>query len=46
LTDVAVVGIIVQHGWHTVLAQGSGASLGMLLSVYIHNRFVGENNGD
>ena len=44
LTDVAVVGIIVQHGWHTVLAQGSGASFGMLASVYIHNKFVGENN--
>lgn len=40
LTDVAVVGIIVEHGWNTVLAQGSGASLGMLLSVYIHNRWV------
>ncbi len=40
LTDVAVVGIIVQHGWHTVLAQGSGAALGMLTSIYIHNRWV------
>jgi len=43
LTDVAVVGIIVEHGWGTVLAQGTGAALGMLASVYIHNRFVGEN---
>ena len=40
LTDVAVVGIIVEHGWNTVLAQGSGAALGMLASVYIHNRWV------
>ena len=44
LTDVAVVSIIVEHGWNTVLAQGTGAALGMLASVYIHNRFVGENN--
>jgi len=43
LTDVAVVSIIVEHGWNTVLAQGTGAALGMLASVYIHNRFVGEN---
>lgn len=40
LTDVAVVGIIVEHGWGTVLAQGTGAALGMLASVYIHNRWV------
>ena len=40
LTDVAVVSIIVEHGWNTVLAQGSGASFGMLASVYIHNRWV------
>ena len=40
LTDVAVVSIIVEHGWNTVLAQGSGAALGMLTSVYIHNRWV------
>jgi len=40
LTDVAVVSIIVEHGWNTVLAQGSGAALGMLASVYIHNRWV------
>ena len=40
LTDVAVVSIIVEHGWGTVLAQGSGAALGMLASVYIHNRWV------
>ena len=46
LTDVAVVGIIVQHGWHAVLAQGTGAALGMLASVYIHNRFVGGDNGN
>lgn len=40
LTDVAVVSIIVEHGWNTVLAQGSGAALGMLTSIYIHNRWV------
>jgi hypothetical protein len=40
LTDVAVVSIIVEHGWNTVVAQGSGAALGMLTSVYIHNRWV------
>lgn len=40
LTDVAVVSIIVEHGWNTVLAQGTGAALGMLTSVYIHNRWV------
>ena len=40
LTDVAVVSIIVEHGWGTVLAQGSGAALGMLTSIYIHNRWV------
>ena len=40
LTDVAVDSIIVEHGWNTVLAQGSGAALGMLTSVYIHNRWV------
>jgi len=40
LTDVAVISIIVEHGWNTVLAQGTGAALGMLASVYIHNRWV------
>lgn len=40
LTDVAVVGIIVEHGFGTVLVQGTGAALGMLASVYIHNRWV------
>ena len=40
LTDVAVVSIIVEHGWNTVVAQGSGAALGMLTSIYIHNRWV------
>ena len=40
LTDVAVVSIIVEHGWNTVAAQGSGAALGMLTSIYIHNRWV------
>lgn len=40
--DVCVVGIIVKHGWDVVWWQGSGAALGMLLSVYSHNKFVGE----
>ncbi len=49
VTDVVVVGIIVKGGWAVAIPSGTGAALGMVLSMYLHDRFIsgkpkGESN--
>ena len=40
IADVAVVTSIYKNGWSTAAAMGTGAAFGMLLSMYLHNRFI------
>ena len=36
--DVAVVSFIVESGWSSILPVGTGAALGIVLSMYIYRR--------
>ena len=38
--DVLSVGWIVKGGWPLMFPCGTGAAFGMLLSMYVHDRFV------
>lgn len=38
--DVLVIGIIVKSGWSVAFACGTGAAFGMVVSMYIHDRFI------
>lgn len=38
--DVAVVGLIVKQGWWMALPLGAGAALGMVTSMWVHQKFV------
>ena len=38
--DVLIIGLIAKSGWDIAFASGTGASLGMVASMYAHNRFV------
>ena len=40
IADVAVVTSVVKGGWSTAAAMGTGAAFGMIISMYLHNRFV------
>lgn len=44
LTDVIFIGLVVRHGWDLVLSSGTGAALGMISAMFLHNRYVGEKN--
>ncbi len=40
VADVLLVGLVVSNGWKVAFASGTGAALGMLISVTMHDRFV------
>lgn len=41
--DVATVGLIVKGGWGVVLYTGTGAALGMVISVKLHDRVFNQH---
>lgn len=36
--EVATISIIIQGGWWTALSAGTGGALGMLTSIFVHER--------
>jgi hypothetical protein len=36
--------LVVRHGWGLVLSSGTGAALGMISAMFLHNRYVGEKD--
>ena len=38
--DVASVGLIVSNGWWSIIPAGAGAALGMLSSMFLHERYL------
>jgi len=44
LTDVIFIGLVVRHWWDLVLSSGTGAALGMISAMFLHNRYVGEKD--
>lgn len=40
MTDILMIGIIVDRGWSICFATGSGAAIGMSLSVWIHDKML------
>lgn len=40
ISDVLLVGLIAKNGWAIAFPCGTGAAFGIVLSMYIHNRFV------
>lgn len=46
LADVLVVSIIVKNGWSVALPSGTGAALGVILSMWTHDKWIGKQNDD
>lgn len=44
LMDVLLIGLIARSTWDIAIASGAGASLGMVTSMYVHNRFFGKKS--
>lgn len=40
VADVLIIGIIVRGGWIICFASGSGAAIGMIISIWLHNKYV------
>lgn len=43
--DVLLVGLIARDGWILIPYCGTGAALGMYLSIKLHDRLFGDSNG-
>jgi CHASE2 domain-containing sensor protein len=42
--DVVSVGLIVHNGWWSIIPAGVGASLGMVGSMWVHDRYIPKEN--
>ncbi len=40
VADIALIGLIVNGGWDMLLPIGTGGTLGIVCSMYIHSRYV------
>lgn len=40
ITDVAVVSLVVSKGWAVTIPCGTGAAFGIIMSMWIHRRYV------
>lgn len=38
--DVLIIGLIAKSDWSVAFASGSGAAIGMVAAMWLHNRFV------
>ncbi len=38
--DIALISFIVKSGWDMLMPLGIGAMLGILLSIYIHGKYI------
>lgn len=43
--EVASVLLVVSTGWQAIPFVGTGGAVGIVLSMYVHNRFIGAKNG-
>ena len=39
--DVLTIGFIAKYGWIMAFATGTGAAIGMVLAMWMHDRYVG-----
>ena len=47
LTDIIIIGLVVKSQSLTIaLANGAGATLGMICAMYLHNRFLKPKTND
>jgi ABC-type multidrug transport system permease subunit len=44
LMDVTFIGLVAHHGWDIALASGTGAALGMISAILLHNKFIGSRD--
>ena len=43
IADVVCITLIIKGGWLIALTSGTGASIGMITSMYLHDKFVKKN---
>lgn len=41
LLDIATVSFVIKYGWGIAISSGTGAAIGMCLSVYLHDKVYG-----
>lgn len=39
--DVLLIGLIAKSGWSIAFASGTGAALGMVVAMWLHNKMLG-----
>lgn len=40
VTDVITVGLVAHNGWEMALPVGTGGSMGIVLSIYVHRKYT------
>ena len=45
VTDIAVVSFVIHHGWAVLPYTATGATLGIISSMWLHSRVVGKMKG-
>ena len=43
-TDIFFIGLVTKYGWELAFSSGTGAALGMISAMLLHNRFIGEKD--
>lgn len=44
MLDVVIIGLIAKNDWSIAFASGTGAAFGMILAMFLHNKFIGDKN--
>jgi hypothetical protein len=40
LTDILFIGLVAEYGWQLVFSSGTGAALGMVTAMVMHDRYM------
>lgn len=41
ITDILFIGLVAEYGWELVFSSGTGAALGMVAAMVLHDRYIG-----
>jgi len=41
-TDILFIGLVAEYGWQLAFSSGTGAALGMVVAMVLHNKYLGK----